>query len=564
MLLSRYAAPLSINIVLVALSQSVIAQQAPTAGSQLQQIAAPPVARKTEPVIRKEFGDAPAAPVVDRQKIRVNRLQFIGAKSVAEAELIRASGFEPGREVTLTELRDLATRVTSLYRHLGYFVAQAYLSAQDITDGVVRITVIEGQYGQVSLRNKSNVSDGVANSLLSGLNRNDPVTAAALERRILLLSDLPGVNVKSTLTPGASMGMSDLIIDISPGQRASGSITTDNQGNRYTGSTRAGASVMINEPTGLGDVASVQVLTSGEGLAYGRASYQAQLGKVKAGLAYASISYKLGEEFAASQSSGTAQISSLYASYPLIRSRSSNLNAQLAIDDKNFSDKAGPTTSSFITDKKARVIMAGLSGDYHPPLGGGTLSTFAFTWTGGNIELQNPAVLSNDTNSAQTNGRFTKLNYGFTGQQEAAAGTALYISINGQLASKNLDSSEKFSLGGASGVRAYPSGEASADEGAMLTLEARASLPSLAERLSGQLEFICFFDRGSVTLNKSPWAAVTTPNNRSLSGAGVGLNWVSTNNLLVKAYYAFKVGDEVATSAPDASGRFWLQVAKTF
>ena len=51
---------------------------------------------------------------------------------------------------------------------------------------------------------------------------------------------------------------------------------------------------------------------------------------------------------------------------------------------------------------------------------------------------------------------------------------------------------------------------------------------------------------------------------RTLSAAGVGLSWADTRNLLVKVSYAFKLGDERATSAPDRSGRVWVQVSKFF
>ena len=49
-----------------------------------------------------------------------------------------------------------------------------------------------------------------------------------------------------------------------------------------------------------------------------------------------------------------------------------------------------------------------------------------------------------------------------------------------------------------------------------------------------------------------------------LSGAGVGLTWSDTNNFLVRAYYARKLGNDLATSAPDKSGRFWIQAVKYF
>ena len=51
---------------------------------------------------------------------------------------------------------------------------------------------------------------------------------------------------------------------------------------------------------------------------------------------------------------------------------------------------------------------------------------------------------------------------------------SLYAAFNGQVASKNLDNSEKMGLGGPAGVRAYPTGEAYGDQGYILNLEARA------------------------------------------------------------------------------------------
>jgi hemolysin activation/secretion protein len=78
------------------------------------------------------------------------------------------------------------------------------------------------------------------------------------------------------------------------------------------------------------------------------------------------------------------------------------------------------------------------------------------------------------------------------------------------------------------------------------------------------MQLIGFVDTGSVTINKNPWPGAGEPNSRTLSGAGVGFTWMAYNNFSVKAYYAFKLGGEEATSAPDRSGRFWIQLVKYF
>ena len=545
---------------LLALSPSLFAQQPPSAGSQIQQIPAAPVPQKAAPTIRIEPISTPATPASDAAKIVVNSLQVTGAQTYSEAELVALTGFMPGSELTLADLRGMALKITENYRSKGYFVAQAYLPAQEIRNGVVTIAVVEGQYGKIAVRNQSHLSDTLAHRQLDGINTGDTIAIAPLESRLLLLSDIPGVNVTSTLTPGASVGASDLIVDVTPGQRVTGSIDADNGGNRYTGEYRLGATVNLNNAAGLGDVASLRVLTSGAGLNYARGSYQVQLGKATAGVAYSWLGYELGKEFSSLQAKGTAKIASVYGSYPLIRSRNTNLYALLAFDHKTLQDRVDTTSS--VVDRKAQVLMATLRGDHRDSLGRGGLTSYAVTGTAGNIDIQTPSMRAFDAATAQSNGHFTKLGFSAMRLQSVTDTVSLYAGINGQVGSKNLDSSEKMQLGGMNGVRAYPEGEAYADQGYLLTLEARMQLPKLSEQMPGQLELVGFIDTGSVTLNKNPWT--TGDNRRTLSGAGIGLNWSAYNNFVVRTSYARKIGSGTATSAPDKSGRFWIQAVKYF
>jgi hemolysin activation/secretion protein len=136
-------------LALLVLSQGAFSQQPPSAGSQLRQIPASPVPQRPVPEIRIEQGSAPAIAVPDQMKIVVRSLQVTGAQVFSEAELLAVTGFKPGSELTLADLRAMAAKISAFYRSKGYFVAQAYLPAQDIKDGAVTIAVIEGQYGQI-------------------------------------------------------------------------------------------------------------------------------------------------------------------------------------------------------------------------------------------------------------------------------------------------------------------------------------------------------------------------------------------------------------------------------
>ncbi|PZO10720.1 MAG: peptide transporter [Burkholderiales bacterium] len=543
---------------LFASAPAVWAQQPPSAGSQLQQIPpAPGLPPKAPDILIEQDKQAPL-PLSNQTGVRVDTLRITGAKAFTEATLLEASGFKPQGVMTLTDLRGLADRVSAYYQARGYFVAQAYLPAQDIKDGLVTLAVLEGRYGAVTIRNETRLKDSVAIGLMEPA-PNDAVTIAPLERSLLLLNELPGVQVRSTLTPGASVGSSDLVLDVVPGPLVSGSVDGDNHGNRYTGRGRIGGSLNLNNPLGYGDVASLRLLTSGEGLNYARAAYQVQVGRAKVGVAYANLDYRLGKEFASLQAHGTAGIASVYGNYPLLRSRQSNLSLQLAFDTKSLHDRADATNTS--QKKKVQVLMLSLQGDHRDSLGGPAINTYSVTGTAGNVDLQNPAAQVADASSARTQGSYGKLGFNLARLQSAGASTQFHAAVSGQLASKNLDISEKMPLGGANAVRAYPEGESYGDRGFVLTLEARYTLP-VANTVAGQVQLVGFIDSGAVTFSRNPWVAGA--NTRKLSGAGVGLNWSVGNAFFAKAFYAHKVGSEPATSAPDASGRFWVQGVKYF
>ncbi len=548
------------SLALLGLTQSAMAQQPPTGGSL--QVPLAPALPRAEPEMRiQPRVGPPAAPSGAPQRIMVRSLRVQGATVYGEAELLALTGFQAGTDLSLAELQAMAAKITAHYQRNGYFIAQAYLPAQDIRNGAVTIAVSEGRLGSVQLRNESRLAGHVARSALYGLEPGDIISTLPIESRLLLLSDLPGVNVRSTLVPGAAPGTSDLVVDVTDGRRVTGSIDADNAGNRYTGAARIGATVNLNNPLGLGDVASVRFLTSGEGLRYGRLSYQLQAGRAQVGVAFSHLDYQLGKEFAPLRAHGTAQIASIWGRYPVIRSRSDNVYLQLALDAKKFEDRVDSIPS--VTERNSRVLTASVFGDHRDNLFGGGASSYFASLSIGRLDIETPAARAQDAITARTNGGFGKLSFGAIRLQRLGRGPfSLYAGVNGQVASKNLDVSEKMSLGGMNGVRSYPEGEAYADDGVLATLEARMDLPPLPAGVPGHMQLAAFVDAGRVTINHEPWAA--GDNHRSLSGAGVGVNWADPGNFLVRAFYARKLGGGRALSAPDRSGRFWVQLVKFF
>ncbi len=543
---------------LMATSQAALAQQAPSAGTQLQQIPPTPAPERAEPEIRIERPTSLTEPVSGGATVRVAALRVTGNSLFTDAELIAAANVALGAELTLSELRSAAARISNLYNSRGYFLAQAYLPAQDIKDGVVTIAIVEGRYGKIEVRNRANVSNRLTAEVLGGLDSGDPVANAPLERRLLLLSDVPGVQVKSTLAPGAQVGTSDLIVDIAPGRRISGSVEADNAGNRYTGAYRAGGLINLNNPIGVGDLFSLRLLASQDGLAYGRASYQAPLGGGILGVAYTHLRYELGREFEQLDADGTANIFGVFGSYPLLRSRDANLYALVSADLKQLEDRIGLVSAE--SDKRVKVATIGFSGDSRDEFGG--WNSYSAGWAVGNLDIQSPGERAADALSARSDGSFSKVQANVARLQSVSGPLSLYASLRGQIAFDNLDSSEKMELGGAYGVRAYPEGEAYGDEGYVATIEARLMLSRWAAAVPGQLQLIGFADVGEVEYSNDPWFGGS--NHARRSGFGAGLTWFGAHDLTLKASYARKLGNAETTSGPDKSGRAWLHISKLF
>jgi hemolysin activation/secretion protein len=243
----------------------------------------------------------------------------------------------------------------------------------------------------------------------------------------------------------------------------------------------------------------------------------------------------------------------------LLRSRDSNLNVLAGIDAKFFKDRLG--TADTITRRRAMVANLGLAGNHRDHIGGGGTTHFSFGAALGELDIRSAAAVATDRLTARTSGQYAKLQAGVARLQRVTRALSLYAAVRGQMASKNLDSAEKMQLGGAYGVRAYPEGEGYGDDGYVATAEARLQLPPVVP-VPGDFQLFGFVDTGAVRLAHDPW--FDGPNVARRSGAGAGLSWTWPNNLLAKATYAHKLGDQDVTSQRDREGRYWFQLAKTF
>lgn len=417
---------------------------APGAGAILQQIqpATPPSPSPSGTGLTIERGDGaklpPGAPFL------VKTLQITGNTLFDTPTLHALVADAEGKSLTLSQLGELAARITGYYQSRGYPLARAIIPAQTIAAGIVRIEVIEARYGQISLDNRSRVNNSLLQATLSPLQSGQVIGQTGLDRTLLLLSDIPGVLVAATLKPGQAVGTSDLLVNTTPGPAVTGNVVLDNYGNRYTGRARIGGTVNVINPLQHGDVLSVTGLSSGSGLNYGRITYESLLNGqgTRIGGSYAALRYELGEPLAALKANGSARVGSLWAKHPLVRSRDANLYGQIQYDGKQLKDRID--TSGIRTDRHLDNWTLSLAGD---ALLLGGINSWNLGWTSGRVGFDDSAAQMADAATARTQGGFSKLNANLARLQSLSPKNALYLAFSGQWANTNLDSAEKMSAG---------------------------------------------------------------------------------------------------------------------
>jgi len=539
---------------LAALPYAVQAATAPDAGQSLQSLDQQPLALPERQTLDLNLPSAPATQAAPGgPTLVVKGFVLEGNSAFPNQELHKLLADLRDRKVTLADLQAGIQRITELYQAHGYPLARAYLPAQTIDNGQIRVAILEGRYGAVRAEHAADLH-GFSLAPLRQLVPGDVVKADTLTRSLLLLQEVPGREPKATLQPGATTGTSDLVVDMGPATLLSGSVDADNYGNRFIGEYRLGGTLNVNNPLSVGDRLTLRATASDEDQRYGRIAYQLPITpwSTQLGVAYSDMNYQLAKNFADLDAHGTAQVASVFAVQPLIRQRGLTLDTQLQFDAKSLRDDIDAFSER--SDKHSRVTTLSLNGSSQDRLLGGGVNSFALAWSHGDLDISGADKRLQDQSTAGTQGSFNKLNPSLVRLQRLTERFSLYTQLQGQWADRNLDSSEKFYLGGAYGVRAYPQGEASGDQGWLANLELRYALTP-AWQLS------TFLDHGEVRLNRDPWTS--EDNHRSLSGTGVGATW-NAYGWRVNAVAAWKLGSAEPTSDVDRSPRVWAQVVRYF
>lgn len=511
---------------------------------------------------------APIAKSHDGARITVKAFRITGHSLISEAELQTVLAPWVGREVSFGELQEAANAISEEYRRRGWF-ARTQLPAQDINEGIITINILEGKLGAIQIDDQGKQlragKNFVTKSMTARQKSGQPLNLDNLDRSTNLLNDTPGIAVVTALTQGKNEGESDAIVKVQDKPLVTAYVQADNQGARSTGENKLTVNGTLDNPFGIGD--QIVVNTNGtEGSAYGKLGYSLPVGYdgLRVGASTTYMQYKLIGDLASLKAKGDAQTYGINASYPLLRSGTRNVNFSGAYDRKYYFNEANSITTS---EKKIDAFIFSVSGDNLDGFGAGGMTLWSVNLTGGQLDLSaTPTNETADQNGPRTKGGYSKLGYSLSRLQRLTDKATLWATVTGQLAGKNLDSSEKMSLGGPSGVRAYPVIEGNGDDAWLATLETRYNIRP-------ELQVSAFYDHGWVKLSHDAnYTGAPQVNSGTLKGAGLGVSWTQAGNFMVKAVWARRIGDNPFANplnGKDQDGsldkdRFWLTAIKFF
>jgi hemolysin activation/secretion protein len=442
-------------------------------------------------------------------------------------------------QLNLYDLTRAADAITRFYRERGYPIARAIVPAQTVEKGVVRIEVIEGRIGKISVVGNERYSDATLLGYAGSLPREGLVTLEGLERGLLLMNDLPGLTARATLQAGAEFGTTDVLVRAEE-QRASGFVSIDNRGREEVGQRRLDASLELHNPLGYGDELGVRAIRSEDDLlSYGRIGYGFPLGSsgLRGTAIYSRTDYTIGGDFAALGIEGDSNTRELALSYPALRSRRRNVVLGLGW---RRTESNQTTLGVLTTADRIGLLNANVLGNWVHEDSAVTNATVIVSGNG----RRNPFGQRQDAQAA-------KLEIDLNHLRAASRNWDLYLRGNMVVSRDPLADTEKFALGGPDSVRGYQASELRGDQGRQATVELRRQFQAAGTPGVAHL----FYDYGTAKAKGFPGAD-------SIQSWGIGATVFLHRHLRAKVEYAHPISD--FRSADGERDRIWFTVTAAF
>lgn len=465
--------------------------------------------------------DRPAPSPDDEVRFTFDRIALDGVTVYNEAEVGAILSPLVGTPATLAEVMAAAQRLTARYRADGYFLAQVVVPAQEIADGTLRLQALEGFVDRVATEGDQAADwRAAAAAYLKPAIAERPLREETLERQLLLLGDLPGVDARAVLAPSADVAAAADLRLIGERRRVNLFGGVDNRGTEFNGPIQYSLGGRWNGIFGIGDALQARGVTSSpfSEMKFGELGYQTAVGTDgwNIGINYARSLTKPGFRLAPLDVVGQGTTIRLQAEYPWIRLREEDFRVGARFTVRNVRTTVLGGTE--IADDRLRVLS--LRAAYAARDRWRGVSALEIEISQGLDVINASETGSADLSRAAGRSDFTKIAGSATRVQMLGGGFSLFADLGGQYALAPVLASEEYGLGGVRFGRAYDSYEISGDDGVAFRGEGRYRLAVSQFPGLDYVEFFTGFDAGTVWRHRPP---DSRGRGVSLASTGAGL-----------------------------------------
>lgn len=496
-----------------------------------------------------------------------------GIKQVAINRILEEARQQQGDGFTIGQLQETANIVTQYYRQRGLILAFCFIPQQQIIDGVVVVSVLAGELGQLSTANNKNYSERLMEAPFQHL-LSQPVQAADVESALLRLDDLPGLDAVGIFRPGKEIGETELVLSAQTETPFEFGLYADDHGVDSTGKQRFIASMIWNNPIGLGDRLSLAVLQTfdPEDSTYGELSYETLLfdPAVSVGIDYSLNDYAIGQA-SSPNVDGETEIVRLFGRYSFERNRDFSLWGIVDFSRK-WAEVSLPDFGFDFGEDNLSVIGAEVGFTSVDGYLGGGINEGNFRADFGLADFAGSMDSDGDDDSLTVGGSgeiaggdFQKLSFQFARLQAISANHSLLLRTEGQHSDDLLTSLEQYSMGGPNSVRAYPVSEYIREKALFVSAEWLIDLTGIIDKPQSSLpgwelvEFSVFIDYAKGRAN-DPLDGQKKEQN--ISGVGIGLELSFTEAFFIKAEAATPLSSQDASNDDDP--QFWFSAGLEF
>lgn len=518
-----------------------------------------------ESLIKKKES-IPVAPSDADILIEVKEFKVTGMTLFTSEEAQAALSAFNNQKLTLKQINEAGNAIVNLYKKKGR-IAQAIVPPQEIKDGIVEIKIIEGKVGSIIIepafaQDPPRLSKKVTKKFISYYNAEGQlINLDGLERSLSLLNEIPSVHAEVSLESGQDDGTTNILMKVDELSKLSGRVDLTNYGSASTGYAQAVANINLNDLSGIGDSGSIDVLKS-QGSIFAQARYfvPANSDGLRIGVGASTLNYDTLASFSEVLSNGRSSTVGLYSNYALERTPRSNKTVSFNMEHRAYINY---TNDVEVSKHLINSATLGLQGNQF--VGDASL-IWSLSAVYGNLMLNNNSQLEFDKATVKTEGGFGKLSlYSVFMKPLPIKKTSLMLTMNGQLASKNLNSAEQLYLGGPNGVRAYPLSQGGGSQGVILSAEVN-------HVFENNLEVGVFLDAGLIQQFKhtyQDWRGLTNADNTyALYASGFDAKYRYKKKAEISGAVAYKLGDnplytwtgeQLNVDKHERSVQFWLK-----